>query len=61
MRRRILVLLSPLAVLALATGVWAFWTALGSGNASATQQTRILAIVFTRKGDPVTIPAKDPN
>jgi quercetin dioxygenase-like cupin family protein len=28
-----------------------------SGNANATQTTRILAIVFTRKGDPVTVPA----
>jgi quercetin dioxygenase-like cupin family protein len=27
-----------------------------SGNASATQPTKILAIVFTKKGDPVTIP-----
>jgi quercetin dioxygenase-like cupin family protein len=27
-----------------------------SGNASKTQPTRILAIVFTKKGDPVTIP-----
>jgi quercetin dioxygenase-like cupin family protein len=27
-----------------------------SGNASQTQTTRILAIVFTKKGDPVTIP-----
>lgn len=27
-----------------------------SGNASSTQTTKILAIVFTRKGDPVTIP-----
>ena len=27
-----------------------------SGNASTTQPTRILAIVFTKKGDPVTIP-----
>lgn len=27
-----------------------------SGNASTTQPCRILAIVFTRKGDPVTIP-----
>lgn len=27
-----------------------------SGNASATQPVRFLAIVFTRKGDPVTIP-----
>ena len=27
-----------------------------SGNASQTQPARILAIVFTRKGDPVTIP-----
>ena len=27
-----------------------------SGNASSTQTTRILAIVFTKKGDPVTIP-----
>ena len=27
-----------------------------SGNASATQPARILAIVFTKKGDPVTIP-----
>lgn len=27
-----------------------------SGNASNTQTTKILAIVFTRKGDPVTIP-----
>jgi quercetin dioxygenase-like cupin family protein len=27
-----------------------------SGNASTTQTTKILAIVFTRKGDPVTIP-----
>ena len=27
-----------------------------SGNASTTQTTRILAIVFTKKGDPVTIP-----
>ena len=26
-----------------------------SGNASATRTTRILAIVFTRKGDPVTV------
>jgi quercetin dioxygenase-like cupin family protein len=27
-----------------------------SGNASSTQPARILAIVFTRKGDPITIP-----
>ena len=27
-----------------------------SGNASTTQATKILAIVFTKKGDPVTIP-----
>ena len=27
-----------------------------SGNASQTQTTKILAIVFTKKGDPVTIP-----
>ena len=27
-----------------------------SGNASATQPAKILAIVFTKKGDPVTIP-----
>jgi quercetin dioxygenase-like cupin family protein len=27
-----------------------------SGNASTTATTKILAIVFTRKGDPVTIP-----
>ena len=27
-----------------------------SGNASQTQAARILAIVFTKKGDPVTIP-----
>ena len=27
-----------------------------SGNASSTQPCRILAIVFTKKGDPVTIP-----
>jgi quercetin dioxygenase-like cupin family protein len=27
-----------------------------SGNASATQATKFLAIVFTKKGDPVTIP-----
>lgn len=27
-----------------------------SGNASATQPARILALVFTKKGDPVTIP-----
>jgi quercetin dioxygenase-like cupin family protein len=27
-----------------------------SGNASKTQPARILAIVFTKKGDPVTIP-----
>jgi quercetin dioxygenase-like cupin family protein len=27
-----------------------------SGNASTTQPARILAIVFTKKGDPVTIP-----
>ena len=27
-----------------------------SGNASKTQTTRILAIVFTKKGDPVSIP-----
>lgn len=27
-----------------------------SGNASTTQTTKILAIVFTRKGDPVSIP-----
>ena len=27
-----------------------------SGNASTTQRARILAIVFTRKGDPVSIP-----
>jgi len=26
-----------------------------SGNASTTQPTKILAIVFTKKGDPVTI------
>jgi quercetin dioxygenase-like cupin family protein len=28
-----------------------------SGNASTTQPAKILAIVFTKKGDPVTIPA----
>jgi len=28
----------------------------GSGNASATEPVRFLAIVFTKKGDPVTIP-----
>ena len=28
-----------------------------SGNASTTETTRILAIVFTRKGDPVTVAA----
>ena len=28
----------------------------GSGNASATQPVKFLAIVFTKKGDPVTIP-----
>jgi quercetin dioxygenase-like cupin family protein len=28
----------------------------GSGNASATQPVRFLAIVFHKKGDPVTIP-----
>lgn len=28
-----------------------------SGNASTTQPAKILAIVFTRKGDPVTIPS----
>ena len=28
-----------------------------SGNASTTQAAKILAIVFTKKGDPVTIPA----
>src|SRR5262245_62125119 len=27
-----------------------------SGNASQTQTTKILAVVFTKKGDPVTIP-----
>ncbi|MGH9202304.1 MAG: cupin domain-containing protein [Vicinamibacterales bacterium] len=27
-----------------------------SGNASQTQSARILAVVFTKKGDPVTIP-----
>jgi hypothetical protein len=27
-----------------------------SGNASATQPVKFLAIVFTKKGDPVTIP-----
>ena len=27
-----------------------------SGNASTTEPTKILAIVFTKKGDPVTIP-----
>lgn len=27
-----------------------------SGNASATQRAKILAIVFTKKGHPVTIP-----
>jgi hypothetical protein len=27
-----------------------------SGNASATQSAKILAIAFTKKGDPVTIP-----
>lgn len=27
-----------------------------SGNASTTQRAKILAIVFTKKGDPVTIP-----
>jgi quercetin dioxygenase-like cupin family protein len=27
-----------------------------SGNASSSQTTKILAIVFTKKGDPVTIP-----
>jgi hypothetical protein len=27
-----------------------------SGNASQTQPARILAIVFTKKGDPVSIP-----
>ena len=27
-----------------------------SGNAGTTQTTRNLAIVFTKKGDPVTIP-----
>jgi hypothetical protein len=27
-----------------------------SGNASTTQATKILAIVFTKKGDPVTLP-----
>jgi quercetin dioxygenase-like cupin family protein len=27
-----------------------------SGNASATERVRFLAIVFTKKGDPVTIP-----
>ena len=27
-----------------------------SGNASATERARFLAIVFTKKGDPVTIP-----
>ena len=29
-----------------------------SGNASATQPAKILAIVFTKKGDPVTIPGE---
>ena len=29
-----------------------------SGNASTTQTTKILAIVFTKKGDPVTIPGE---
>jgi quercetin dioxygenase-like cupin family protein len=29
-----------------------------SGNASTTQPARILAIVFTKKGDPVTIPGE---
>lgn len=28
----------------------------GSGNASATQPCKFLAIVFTKKGDPITIP-----
>ena len=28
-----------------------------SGNASTTEPTKILAIVFTKKGDPVTIPS----
>ena len=28
-----------------------------SGNASSTQPAKILAIVFTKKGDPVTIPS----
>jgi len=27
-----------------------------SGNASATQPVKFLAIVFTKKGDPITIP-----
>ncbi len=30
-----------------------------SGNASTTQPAKILAIVFTKKGDPVTIPGGD--
>ena len=29
-----------------------------SGNASTTQPARILAIVFTKKGDPVTLPGE---
>ena len=32
-----------------------------SGNASATQPAKILAVVFTKKGDPVTIPGAAPK
>ena len=32
-----------------------------SGNASATQPAKILAIVFTKKGDPITLPGAAPK
>lgn len=32
-----------------------------SGNASSTQPAKILAIVFTKKGDPVTLPGGAPK
>jgi quercetin dioxygenase-like cupin family protein len=32
-----------------------------SGNASSTQPAKILAIVFTKKGDPVTLPGAGPK
>ena len=35
---------------------WVLPTDAVSGNASQTQPTTILAIVFTKKGDPTTIP-----